>query len=297
MNKINLIATQFNKLEKRHKTLLLLLIGVLIFSFYFSIFYKPNAAKLRRLKAELTSLDNQITKLKEQMPDIDKLRRSLNEIKTRQGNLRKEVETLESQLPTQARIPQLLGELVTQAQGLNVDFISIKPKQTKQKEYAYLEIELKISSDYPNLTNYLNRLEDLSQFLNVNQISIEQMKKESAFEANTTLLLSTLLGEPLGKEPQEGKLKVEAPSIIGTEILKIERNPFTSRLKPAKEVEKEKEYVLTGISLRGKKSTAIINNEIYRVGDVIGNKTLKQILPNMVVLSDGKQDIILLMER
>ncbi len=297
MNKINFIVTQFNKLEKQQKILLLLFIGALIFGLYFNIFYKPNAARLSRLKAELTSLDNQITKLKEQVPDIDKLRRSLNEAKGRHESLSREVNSLESQLPTQPRIPQLLGELVTQAQGLNVDFISIKPKQARQNEYAYLDIELQISSDYPNLTNYLNRLENLSWFLNVNQISIEQMKKESAFEANTTLLVSTLLGEPLGKEPQEGKLKVGAPLITGREILKIERNPFTSRLKPTKEAEKEKECVLTGISLRGKKSTAIINNEIYRVGDVFGNKTLKQILPNMVVLSDGKQDIILLMER
>jgi len=36
---------------------------------------------------------------------------------------------------------------------------------------------------------------------------------------------------------------------------------------------------------------------VYRTGDIIGNKKVKQILPNMVILTDGRESTVLTLER
>jgi hypothetical protein len=52
-----------------------------------------------------------------------------------------------------------------------------------------------------------------------------------------------------------------------------------------------------GITISKKQPTAIINNEVYKVGDVIGDKKIKEILPKKVILSDGKESVVLTLEK
>ena len=50
-----------------------------------------------------------------------------------------------------------------------------------------------------------------------------------------------------------------------------------------------KKLKISGITWRDKESTAIINNEVVRTGDKVGSLVIQQILPEMVVISDGTQ--------
>ena len=52
-----------------------------------------------------------------------------------------------------------------------------------------------------------------------------------------------------------------------------------------------------GVTWRGERSTAIINNEVVRVGDKVGNLRVKQILLESVTLTDGREDFVLSIER
>lgn len=289
---IDKIAKQFNRLQKRQRTLALFLAAAILFSFYYNAIYKPQSSGLARVKTELANVNNRLLRLKSQLPDIQKEKETLGAAKRNLETLKAQLSSLELQLPTTGRIPQLLGELVRQAQGLLIDFVSIRPKASKEKkEYAELSIEMKFNSTYSDFANYLNRLESLSQFLSASDIAMEEMKDGFRGESDVTLTLATLLGE--AEAPSPGEIKEPAQPAP----LSIERNPFLSKFRPAQQGEKKDEFQLSGIISSAKAPTAIINNEVYRIGDIIGNKKVKQILPNMVILTDGRESTVLTLER
>jgi|GEM_PF-1390721 len=286
------ITKQFNRLQRRQRTLVLFLTAVILFSFYYNAVYKPQSSSLARVKSELANVNNRLLKLKSQIPDIQKEKEALGAAKRNLDSLKAQLSSLELQLPTTGRIPQLLGELVRQAQGLPIDFVSIRPKTSKEKkEYAELIIEMKFNSTYSDFANYLNRLESLSQFLKATDVAMEEMKDGFQGQSDVTLTLVTLLGEAGAVKPEEEK----APQFAAP--LSIERNPFLSKFRPAREGEKKVEFQLSGIIASAKVPTAIINDEVYKVGDIIGNKKVKQILPNMVILTDGRESTVLTLER
>lgn len=284
------LIERFNKLGKRQRLLVLLLIGSIIFSLYYNIVYKPQKGNLRRSKAAYSSLNNRIEKLKLQMPDIEREKAGLARARKSYEELRAELARLEAQLPSQARVPQLLGELVRQAQGLGIDFVSIKPKPTKEKaEYARLDIEMKFIAKYTGLVNYLHRLEKIAQFLNTTSVAMEETRDGLREESQMTLNLTTLLAEK-GAEVAEFR---EAPL---PQPISVERSPFVSEFRPGLKTEEKERYRLSGIISRSGQSTAIINDEVYRLGDMVDNMKVIEILPNKVILSDGRETIILTIE-
>ena len=285
------ITNIFDRLEKRQKMLIFVLIASLLFSFYYNTSLKPHSKALWKARKELVGIQNRIVELKSELPDMKKEIESLDTSKKKLAILKERLTDLESELPTQRRIPQLLGELAHQASGYGIDFISIRPKQDKKKaEYAELVIEIKLNSTYTDFANYLNRLESISQFLETRGILMEEMEDGFRGSAVTTLTLSTLLGESEAAQAKIEKPKEAVP-------LKIERNPFISKFMPVrKEAKKEDALRLSGIIATGKHPTAIIDDEVYRVGDFIDEKEVKEILPNMVMLSDGRKSTVLTLE-
>jgi hypothetical protein len=232
------------------------------------------------------------------MPDIEKERAGLEELKRKNKQLKERLVSLEKELPESYRIPQLLGELAKQTQGLAIDFSYIKPKATSgalEDEYTRLDIEMQFNAPYRDFRSYLVQLEHLSSYLNITDIVVEETKEGSfAGEATATMVLSTLLNKGL---PSLGILAPESKEEILLAKDTLERNPFLPSSKEVSKYSRRSKYVLSGIAFAGSKSTAIINNEVYRVGDLLEKKySIKQILPNMVIISHGKQTEILMLE-
>lgn len=279
----------FNRLEKRQKTLVLLLILAILFSVYYNVVFKAQSDNLQKATIELKNVNNQLTMLKSQMPDLEKEKAALYAADDKLSSLNARLAALEDKLPTIGTIPQLLGELVGQSSGHYIDFISIKPKTTKEeKEYAELVIEVVFNSTYTNFTNYLNRLEKFYEFLEATGIVVEEIKKGFNGRSRVTLALTTSLSETAVAKKDIKKVRTVLP-------VKVKRNPFTSVFKPV-EKGKEKVYNLTGIIATGRQPTAIINDEVYKIGDKVYNKLVKQISNNMVVLSDGTESIVLTLQ-
>ena len=281
---------QFNAFDRRRRILILLLIGTVIVSGLFNIVYKPQRDTAYRMRRESESLNRKVDDMRSKIPDMKREERLISEEKRSLRILQEELSSLEAQLPRQSGLPQLLGELVAQASGYSIDFISIKPLPAKKKkEYAHMDIEMKFNAAYSDLTNYLRRLENVSQFLAVSDVTMEKMKDKPS---ETTLILSTILGEAGRKPPLS-----EQEAVAAVEPIALKRDPFVSQ--EVKEIEKETKqaYRLSGTVSRGRRSTAIIDGNVYRIGDVIENKTIKKILPNMVVLGNGKESIVLTIKK
>jgi Tfp pilus assembly protein PilO len=293
---IDKIKKRFNALDKRQKLILALLVFALFFNFYVNKLVKPEFVKMRRLRAEAMRLDSQVDKLKAQIPDLGKEKLLLDQSLKDNRKLKDRLALLEKQLPVYSRIPQLLGVLVKEAQDYEVDLISVKPKGTKaDQQYSRLDIEMQFNTTYYSLTNYLARLESLSQFLSTTDLVLEE-PKEAFFEGGitTTMVLSTILSP---SPPTPGNLTQEPSPLADVKTVDVERNPFTPQESVAGYVKKSK-YNLSGITYSGDNSTAIINNKVYRIGEYLDKKRMiKQILNNMVIIYNGHSTEVLMLQR
>lgn len=282
----------FSLFDKRRKALILLFAGVAVFSLYYNLAYKPQAAALRKARLELSDVDRDLSRLKAQFPDVKGQAQKLDKAKKNLEALKSQLASIESELPTQGSIPQLLNGLVRQAQGYSIDFTSIRPKPPKEKkEYFEQDIEIRFNTTYSDFTNYINRLESPAQFLRATNIMMENIKGAFSGGIDTTLTLTTLLSA----EPAVKTAKEEAEALV--EPIEIERSPFVPEHLSQAEQAKSAAYRLTGIVSTGMQPTAIINDDVYKIGDTIDNKVVTQILPNMVVLSYGKEKIMLSLEK
>jgi len=281
------IKSRISQLGRRQKLLLSLLILSLIFSLYFNKLIKPQVKTINQLRLESAELNQKIMKMELEMSPLEREKAELEELKRNNQQFQKKLAGLEKELPSSYRIYQLLGELAKLTQGLQIEFSYIKPKIKEvlsEEEYVRLDIEMQFCAPYLDLRSYLSKLEELSGYLNITEIVIEEIK-EGDFPGETiaTLVLSALLSRDS-----------ERPLTLALEEKDIshKENPFLS-----KKISKQSKYILSGITFAGAKSTAIINNKVYRKGELLDNKyRIEQILPNMVIVSRGRQKEALILE-
>jgi Tfp pilus assembly protein PilO len=287
-NVANIIG-RFTSLPKREKTLIVFLVCIVLFSLYLNKIYKPMASTLNSLEGQYTSVQRRFQKIKKKAPDLAEEKTLLENEKQKLSSVKEKLASLEKEMPSYGRMPELLGELAEQAVGFDIEFISIRPKEEKGKlEYDQVIIEIVLESSYLNFMRYLNRLESFSQFLSVKNIVVDGIKDSSDNEVRVTLSFSILLGTEGRHIPVQGRTQDR-----DTEPLEIGRDPFTSDLKPGKEVLEQEKYKISGISPGGKRPTVIINDEVYSKGEAVGDLKVKEISINKVVLTDGVKDIVL----
>lgn len=280
---IKTLIERFNALKKKEQYLIIGLICALIFSFYFNLFFNPFNAKIKRIKTEVKSIKTKISSIKAEGPTVSTEEKNLNDLKIEYDKTRKKLYDIEDNLTNRERIPRILSELIKQGSAYGIDFISIKPTATKGKAtYSKLEIEIKMNATYDNFVNYLYRLENISKFLKPEKLELEEIKNGMQGDIKCKVILSTFLSE----RPSENTEEIKIPYL---ERLNIERNPFKSKSMPKKEgVEKiEKKYVLQGVNWMGGISTAVINGEVYRLGDKIDDLYVSDITKNSAILKSS----------
>lgn len=279
---------KFNSMEKRQRRLMTILVTVILCSLFYTNIFAPRAVELKKLKMQNVNTANRLINLKSQIPNIQKERTLLTKSKKDLDSLQKQLSELESKLPRQGRTPQLLGEFVRQAQGYDIDFISIRPQNVDtEKTYNELGIELVFTCTYQVLVNYLHRLESLSEYLDITSINTNELEATSYDISEVTLTLRMLLGDEGTNITKENIVSVIEPR------LDVNRNPFQSKFRPDRTEREIGKYKLTGITASGKVPTAIINDDVYRIGDTIIDKKVKKILPNCVILTDGSIELLL----
>ncbi len=281
------ILDYFNRLDKRQKSLAVLLCVILFGSIGYSMFLRPHLLEWRKFKNDLQKTQDQIQVVKSKFPDIETDRKEVEELRKEYEGVLKEISNYESKIPSVGAVSRLLGEMTRRSDGLNVDFESIRQNMDKEREgYLKLQLDMKFASPYSSIVNYLHRLEDISDYLIVHEIEISQAK-EGAPQAKTALGLSMLLVEKGIDLTIKKDEEVPLP-------LAVQRDPFVSKKMAQK---KGKEFKLSGITAAGKDSTAIINDEVARIGTQIEEWKVTQILPDAVILSDGAETASLTLGR
>ncbi len=280
------ILDYLNRLGKRERALIFFLSVVLFLSIGYRMFWQPYLSQQKKFKNDLQKILNQVQSIKSQFPDTEAAKQENAKLRREYESVLKEISAYEARIPSASSASQLLGGITGRSEGLNMDFESIRQNIEKEKEgYSKLQLNIKFASPYSSIVNYLRRLEKISDYLTVEGIGIAQAK-EAGPQTKAELQLSLLLAErgiDLTLKEEEAPLP-----------LAIQRDPFVSR-EMKRNVEKD--FKLSGITWAGKNSTAIINNEVARVGTQIGEWKVTQILPDAVILSNGVETTSLTLSR
>ncbi|MEK6715043.1 MAG: type 4a pilus biogenesis protein PilO [Candidatus Omnitrophota bacterium] len=275
-------------LNKRERILLGLGIFLLFFSLYIGVIYRPTLKYFMTLKKQVWDLKNQITGLKFQFVNIDEEKRILEQEKNTYQKLQNDLDAYENKLFSQAQLGNLLRKITESGAAHKLDFISITPKKSQAQElYLRFPVEIKLSSPYSGFLDYLKELETISDVLKVNRVNIELDK---AVSENPTVLIevSTVLSD---RPATAAQTKVVS---LPSDVIKLftpEKPALTSSSAKLEGIE------LSGIIWKGAEPTAIINNQVVRVGGMVGKKKVTEIKPDAVILEEGETKYTLTFQR
>ncbi len=282
-------AGYFTKIGKREKILAGALLAVLVGAFAYRIFGESYFSEQKSFKGSLQKILDETASRQAKFPDIKTQEAEVEKLRRDYDSVLKQIEDSEAKIPAAGSVSQLLGEITRRAEGLNIDFESIRQDIEREKEgYLKLKLDVKLSAPYSSVVNYLSRLQNLSEYLTVQGIEVTQAK-EGAARSKTDLALSMLLLEKGIDLALREKEDTFAPLVIKTD-------PFTSK-RVGSNADKTKNLKLAGITSAGEDSTAIINDEVIKVGGQVGDWKVVQILPDAVMLSDGVETVSITLNR
>jgi len=240
------------------------------------------------VRSELRKIEDETAKTREKFPDIKAQEKELDGLQKSYDSVLKDIAGYEKKIPSAASVSKLLGEMTRRSEGLGMDFDSIRQDIEREKEgYIKLKLDIKFSGPYSSVVNYLNRLQNLSDYLVVSNVEISQ-SKEGASHSKTNMQVSMLLLE-------KGADLAAFENARIPEALTLKADPFVSK-KPGRK-DKAGDFKLSGITQAGSDSTAIINDEVVRTGAKIGGWEVTQISKDAVTLTDGNDIVTVTLNR
>ena len=279
-----------DKLKPREKLILVLLGAVIVFSVYMKFVNQIFAKTITSYKTRIKRAELKLNEIQLKSTPVEKQKEKIKSLNTECDRLVEEISELEKMLPSKREASQLIGEFTRLAKEAKL--VSIRQKiVTDPKGYDQIFIEVKLNASYPNAIQYIMQIESISPFLRVEEIDISEAAKTRSLEEGSTpvrFVVSSLLGDK--SIHQELKANELAKPVV------VKRDILASSAKPIKILD-EKEYRLEGVTYNASSPTAIINGEVFRIDSEINGMKVKQILPDAVVLTDGRDDHLLKMNR
>lgn len=276
----------------RKRRVFLALAGLALFFWGYRVIYRPQTMRLKKARAEWNTFRQQATAAKAGMPDVHKERLELQKLAEETELRQKELMSVERTLITSADLGGLLGKLTEQQEGLQITLESIEQQMKQNSLLPEVAIKVSFAASWADLVTYLRRVERISPFLRVAQLEVGEPKGEGKSGGSARLVLET----PIRFSADPGGL-AQPFALPPAEKASFPRNPFAASGQNPVQQKKIKALKVTGITWNGESSTAIINEQVVRVGDRLDQMFVKQILSNVVILSDGMETYTITLEQ
>jgi type IV pilus assembly protein PilO len=146
------------------------LILLLVVGGYFQVFYKAVATEHGELKEEVETLETQISHEQRLARDLPRVRREVKELDTK-------LKFAMAQLPDKREIPQLLASISDLATGAGLDVGLFKPKPDNFKEF-YVEVPVSISVEgtFHQVVTFFDEVSQLDRIVNISNIAFREPK-------------------------------------------------------------------------------------------------------------------------
>lgn len=272
----------WNRLSHREQRAAVIFTVVAVVASGYRLAYKPWSLRSNKSTAERRSLQQHVEKLQDSLSSLEQERQTVLRQRDETLKAKNQVQGLERQMVSSEELGQLLGHIAQQGQGLPLNFESMSQDVDETGERPEVKISLAFSASYSGFANFLRRIEHLSTYLNVIDFEVAERKEGSRDAQQVKISLRTPL-----RTPGSPGTAPTAPQTL-PEPVEISRSPFNEQARPVEAVNLEALH-LTGITWQNDSSTAIINDEVVRIGDRVKDMQITDILPDMVILSDGTE--------
>lgn len=299
------IAWSLGKMGAREKAWVIVWVTVILWSGYVRLMHHPRALSLREVAGQISSAQRQKGSLLAKQPDVEKKQQAIETLK---GEITAGFEALtaaEENLLNEQDVDELLKSLVKDRRKFEMMLNSVRPVQQKEpsavepskpgeakpvaEPYRRLLIQMDLFGTFQGLVNYVNFLERMRPYQEVQNIKVKVEGKEIS-RPHAIVWVSVLMGQT-AQEKEESRKEIFA--VLGEVAVREGKDPFLTTEKP-KEMVQAVGLELSGIlSEAGRPVAAMINNEIYGVGQVIQGKRIVAIEQGQVILEQGNRRFIL----
>jgi len=286
---------QYKKLKTRER-LLVIFFAVVIGAFlYHRLLYKPFAKNEATYRFQIEKLKSRLEELRAQFPELEEQKGSIDKVVSENETVSRRIIDIDRTIPARADASRLISEITRQSTEFELS--SLQQKMDEGDTYSRIYVELEFNASYDKAVGFIKKVEGVSPFLKVEEMNITEAKAKSRGSGlSVSLLLSCLLRED--SEVEWASAGKEAAGDVETAEI---RNIFASGAKPAI-VDKSKKksraaLELDGITYTAWNPTAIINNDVVKVGMFVGEFEVKAIGPDTVTLTDGTEEILLTIQR
>ncbi len=196
------IDEKYIPLELKYKLLigaLLLILPVVLFWFFL---FTPNKEEIARLDQQETKLQEELHKAKKKAANLDKFEKILAET-------REKFDETAIMLPKKKEIPQLLKDISALGQNAGLDFLTFKPKSDVPKDfYSEIPVTINVKGPYHNMGYFLDQVRKLPRIVSVSNIRMSSPKKEGGemlLKSSCQLVTYRFTNKPLEKKTNKKK--------------------------------------------------------------------------------------------
>ena len=163
------------ELSKREKIIVSIVTVVAVAFLVNRFVLEPQSKKMKQLRAELASLNEQAASIGPKLVDFNRLNSELIQKK-------REVADLEKALPKKAETAEVIQQVSTQARSSGLQIQQIRPQKAtvlstrggKSGEFRQLFIDLGIRGRYEQLGNFLTGLEQQPFYVKVAELHLSK---------------------------------------------------------------------------------------------------------------------------
>lgn len=302
MPKLNL---GFGKIGPREKAWAIVWIVVVLSLGFTRFFYQPKRKAVREAAGKIEELSKQKRALQSKVPEFERRKAEIETLKTGISGLYEELVSSEQDLLNLQDVDQLLESLVKDRARFEMRLNSIRPINTREpsgteanqpgasksavEPYRKLNVQLDTYSTFQGLVEYIHFVERMRAYQQIEGIKVKVEGKEVS-RPHAILLVSVLMGDTQEKREADRR---EVFSLLEEVAAREQKDPFLTAERP-KELVQAVGLELTGIFSEGDHPVAaMINNEIYRVGQTVQGKRIVAIESGKVLLEQGNQQFVL----
>jgi type IV pilus assembly protein PilO len=174
------------KLPTSRKILILAGLVAVMIGLYIYLIYWPNLELLKKKKAEMGSLENQVRELRI-------VAANMKRFQAEAAKLREELQMAITQLPTSKEIPTLLSNVSELGKESGLEFLLFRPAAEVSREfYAEIPVEIRVKGTYHNVALFFDRVGRLPRIVNISEVSMENAKEAfGRWEINTACTATT----------------------------------------------------------------------------------------------------------
>jgi type IV pilus assembly protein PilO len=159
------------KLPTSRKILILGILTAVIIGLYFYLIYMPNLESLKKKKAEMVALENQVRELRI-------VAANMKRFQAEAAKLREELKVAMTQLPTSKEIPSLLSNISRLGKEAGLEFLLFKPAAEVSKEfYSEIPVEMRVRGTYHNVALFFDKVGKLPRIVNISEVGMDNAKE------------------------------------------------------------------------------------------------------------------------